>query len=117
MANCPSRRDRMVYLIFQKLCPSRHQGFLFKWFQSENECLLELPTMTTNSFKNPITKNLKTFFLPFFCTDFTIMTFIPLFRNISKIHNDKRHPKQVYSFHANVDIKTKFTFLKKHIHE
>ena len=89
-----------------------HQGLLFKWFQCENECLLGLPTMTTNSFENPIIKNLETFFF-----DFTIMTFIPLFRNISKIHNDKRRPKQVYSFHANADIKVMFTFLKKHIHE
>ena len=64
-----------------------------------------LPTMTTNSFENPIIKNLETFFFIIFYTDFMIMTFIPLFRNISKIHNDKRRPKQVYSFHANADIK------------
>ena len=69
-----------------------HQGLLFEWFQGENECLLGLPTMTTNSFENPITKNLETFFY-FFGTDFTIMTFIPLFKNINKIHNDKRRPK------------------------
>ena len=73
--------------------------------------------MTTNFFENPIIKNLETFFYHFFCTDFTIMTFIPLYRNISKIYNDKRRPKQVYSFHANADIKAMFTFLKKHIHE
>ena len=78
---------------FQKLCPSGHQGFLFKWFQGENECLLGLLTMTTNSFENPITKNLETFFLSFFCVDFMIMTFILLFRNVNKIHNFKRHPK------------------------
>ena len=36
-----------------------------------------------------------------------------LFRTISNICNDKRRPKQVYSFHANVDIKVKFAFLKK----
>ena len=93
MAKCLSRRDQMVYSIFQKLCPLGHQGFLFKWFQGENECLLGLPTMTTNSFENPITKNLETFFYHFFCADFMIVTFIPLFRNVNKIHNDKRRPK------------------------
>ena len=119
MANCLSKRDQMVYSIFSKIVPLGHQGFLFKWFQGENECLLGLPTMTTNFFENPITKNLEIFFFyhHFFCTDFTIMTFIPLFQNISKIHNDKRRPKQVYSFHANADIKVMFTFLKKYIHE
>ena len=68
--------------------------------------------MITNSFKILITKNLETY-----CIDFTITTFILFFRNISKIHNDKKGPKQVYSFHANADIKTVFTFLKKYIHE
>ena len=66
MADCLSRRDQMVYSIFEKLCPSGHQDFLFKWFQGENECLLGLPTMTTNSFENPINKNLRTFFIIFF---------------------------------------------------
>ena len=83
-----------LFDFFQKLCPSRHQDFLFKWFQGENECLLGLPTMTTNSFENPITKTLKPFFLfIFFCADFMIMTFFPLFRNVNKIRNDKKRPK------------------------
>ena len=95
MANYPSRHDQKVHSIFQKLSPSGHQGFLFKWFQGENECLLGLPTMTTNSFENPITKNLEIFFLSFifFCANFMIMTFIPLFRNVNKIRNDKKRPK------------------------
>ena len=114
MANYLDRRGQNIYLVFKRMCPMEHQGLLFKWFQGENECLLGLPTMTTNSFD--YYQNLETFFY-FFGTDFTIMTFIPLFRNISKIHNDKRRPKQVYSFHANVDIKAMFTFLTKHIHE
>ena len=75
-----------------------------------------LLTMVTNSFEDPIIKNLKTFFI-IFCTDFMIMKFILLFRNISKIHNNKRRPKQVYSFHANADINAKFTFFKKCIHK
>ena len=44
-----------------------------------------------------------------------IMEFIPLLENISKIYNDKGCPKQVYSFHANADIKAKFyIFQEKH---
>ena len=74
-----------------------------------------LPIVITNSFEN-LFKNLETFlFIIFFYHffNFVIMKFIPLFRNISKIRNDKRRPKQVYSFHANVDIRAKFTFLEK----
>ena len=89
MANYLNRRDQNIHLVFKRMCPIEHQDLLFKWFQGENECLLGLPTMITNSFENPITKNLETFFLSFFCTDFMIMTFIPLFRNVNKIHNDK----------------------------
>ena len=54
MANCLSRRDQKVHLIFQKLCPSGHQGFLFKWFQNEKGVFIEmdlLPTVITNSFQ------------------------------------------------------------------
>ena len=67
MANCLSRHDQKVYSIFQKLCPSGHQGFLFKRFQGENEYLLGLPTMTTSSLENPITKTWKHFFIFFDC--------------------------------------------------
>ena len=62
MANYLNRHDHNIHLIFQNLCPVEHQDLLFKWFQGENECSLGLPTMTTNSFENPITKNLKIFF-------------------------------------------------------
>ena len=31
--------DQKVHLIFQKLCPSGHQGLLFKWFPNERESL------------------------------------------------------------------------------
>ena len=51
---------------FSKNCALRGtKVFLFKWFQGENECLLGLPIMTTNSFENPITKNLEIFFYHF----------------------------------------------------
>ena len=68
-------------------------------------------------FRESYYQKLENIFLSFSYTDFMIMTFIPLFWNISKLHNDKRRPKQVYSFHANADIKAMFTFLKKHSHE
>ena len=38
-ANCLSRRHQKVYSIFSKSCPLGHQGFLFKRFQSGEECL------------------------------------------------------------------------------
>ena len=37
--------------------------------------------------------------------------------SISKIHNDKSVQNEVHLFHANVDIKAMFTFLKKCIHK
>ena len=44
-----------------------------------------------------------------------VMEFIPFLENISKIYNDKGCPNQVYSFHANADIKAKFyIFQDKH---
>ena len=36
------KRDQKVHLIFQKLCPSGHQGLLFKWFQDENGVFIEM---------------------------------------------------------------------------
>ena len=113
MVNCLRRHDQNVYLIFfQKLCLSGHQGFLFKWFQGENECLLGLLTVTTNSFENPITKNLKTHFL-FFCADFIVMTFIPFLEILAKFRTTKMSKTQVHLFHANVDIKAEFTYFKR----
>ena len=65
MANCLSRRDQKVHLIFQKLYPSGHQGFLFmvpKW----KEVFIRMDsllTMITNSSRVPLFKNLETFFI------------------------------------------------------
>ena len=109
-ANCLSRHDQKVYSIFSKSCPSGYQFFFQiapKW-KEVSIGMDSLLTMVTNSFENPIIKTWKHFFFYFM-----IMKFILLSRNISKIHNDKRRPKQVYSFHANADIKAKFTFFKK----
>ena len=77
---------------FSKLVPLGAPRSLIQMVSKWNGVFIEvglLPTVITNSFENPIIKNLETFFLSFFCTNFMIMTFIPLFRNISKIHNDK----------------------------
>ena len=104
------------FIRFFKIVPFGAPRLFIQMVQGENECLLGLPIMTTNSFENPITKNLETFFY-FFALTLMIMTFIPLFRNVNKIHNDKRHPKQIYSFCANADIKVEFTFFKKCIHK
>ena len=99
---------------FFKIVPLGAPRSLIQMDSKRKGVIIEMdlsPTVITNSFEN-LFKNSKTFF-HFFCTDFMIMTFIPLCRNINKIRNDKRCSKQVYSFHANVDIKTRFTSLKK----
>ena len=54
------------FVFFQNCAPWGTNVFFFRRFHSEKECLLRLPTMTTNFFENPITKNLETFFLSFF---------------------------------------------------
>ena len=77
MANYLSRRDQKVHLIFQKLCPSGHQGLLFKWFQNEKGVFIEmdlLPTVITNSFQIQNQTFEKHFH--FFFNDFMIMKFI-----------------------------------------
>ena len=61
-----------MFIRFFKLCPLGHQGFLFKWFQGENECLLEFPTMTTNSFRIPIVKKFENIFTHIFSFSFAL---------------------------------------------
>ena len=80
MINCLSRRDQKVHLIFQKLCLSRHQGLLFKWFQNEKEAFIEmdlLPTVITNSFQIQNQTFEKKILFSFFFNDFMIMKIIP----------------------------------------
>ena len=112
MTKCLSRRDQKVHLIFQKLYPSGHQGFLFmvpKW----KEVFIRMDsllTMITNSSRVPLFKNLETFFYFFifiFCTKA-----YSLFKNISKIKMTKTSDTQVHLFHANADIKRMFTSFK-----
>ena len=97
---------------FSKSCPSRHQDFqkISKWKKVfiKTDCLL---IMITNHFEIPVVQNLTTFSF-FFC----IVIYF-LFKSINKIHDDKMCLKQVYSFHANANIKAKFTFFKKCIHK
>ena len=70
MANCLNRRDQMVYSIFFKIVPlGAPRFFLFRRSHSERECLLRLPTMTTNSFRIPVVQKLRTFSPIFFHWD------------------------------------------------
>ena len=59
---------------------------------------MDSPTMITNSFKIPVIKTWKHFhhFLFFFA-----LKFYSLFRNISKIQNDKKRETKALFFHAN----------------
>ena len=68
--------------------------------------------ITTNSFRIPVVqKNWKHFHLYFF---FCIGMY-SLFRSNNKIHDDKRRPKQVNSFHAHADIKQCLHISKVHL--
>ena len=95
---------------FQKLCPSGHQGLLFKWFQNEKRVFIEmdlLPTIITNSFQIQNQTFEKHFHFLYWLYDH----FIPFFLEVSaKIHNDKSVQNKVHLFHVNADIKAKFTF-------
>ena len=74
-----------------------------------------LPTLITNSFKIQ-NQTFEQYFHFHFLLYFMIMKLF-LFRNISKIQNDKMFETQVHLFHAHANIKARFTFLNKHIHE
>ena len=84
MANYLNRHDQNIHLVFKRMCPMEHQGLLFRWFQGENECFLRLPTMTTNFFENPITKNLETFFYHFFALTLWSWHLFPFFEISAK---------------------------------
>ena len=72
--------------------------------------------MTTNSFRIPVVQKFENILTHIFSFSFAL-GFIFFFRSINKIHDDKMCLKQVYSFHANANIKAKFTFFKKCIHK
>ena len=75
-----------------------------------------LLTMVTNSFENPIIqKKLDTFFIIIFLV--TLWNLFPFLEISAKFIMSKVSETQVHSFHAHIDIKEVFTFLKKHIHE
>ena len=114
-ANCLSRRDQKVYSIFQNRAPWG-TIFLFKRFHGERKCLSRFLIMTTNSFRIPIVQKFENIFTHIFFIFFCIGIY-SLFRSINKIHDDKRSLEQVYSFHANANIKAKFIFFKKCIHK
>ena len=102
---------------FPKSYPSGHQGFqkIPKWkkvFIQTNWLL----TMITNHFEIPVVQNLKTF--SFFALTLWSQNLFPFFlKKIStKFRTTKMSETQVHSFHANADIKEKFTSFEKCIH-
>ena len=103
MANCLRKRDQNVYSIFSKSCPLGHQGFLFKWFQGENECLLEFPTMTTNSFRIPIVQKFENIFAHIFLFSFALGLIFFLeasikFMKTKSVQTKSIHQSKVYIF-------------------
>ena len=103
---------------FSKSCPSGHQGFqkIPKWKEVfiKTDWLL---TMITNHFEIPVVQNLETFSFFLFLHwlyDHKIYPFF--FKTSAKFRTTKMSETQVHSFHANANIKVKFTSLEKCIH-
>ena len=76
MANCLSRRDQKVHLIFQNCAPqgtkvSNSNGFKMKWSVYRDEFIT---SSNHQFFQDPKSNIWKTF--SFFCVDFMIMKFI-----------------------------------------
>ena len=83
------------------------------------ECFIKmnlLPTVITNSFQIQNQTFEKHFHFHFFA-NFMIMKFIPFLETLARFIMTKVSKTQVHSFHANADIKAKFTFFKKCIHK
>ena len=115
MASCQSRHEQKVYSIFSKSCPLGHQNFqkILKWKKVFIK-MGSLPTVTTNSFRILVIRKFENIFTHIFSIFFGIGIY-SFFRSINKTRDNKRHPKQVYLFHANADIKAKFyIFQEKH---
>ena len=91
MANCLRRRDQMVYSIFFKIVPLGAPR-LSKDSKVEENIYIDGLIIDNDHqfFQDLYYQKLGNIF---FCADFMNMTFIPLFRNVNKIHNDKRRPK------------------------
>ena len=91
-ANCLSRRDQKVYSIFQNRAPwgtkvFYSNGSRWKWV------FVRITNNDHQFFRRSYYQKLGDIFSYHFYVDFMIVTFIPFFRNVNKIHNDKRHSK------------------------
>ena len=113
MANCLSRRDQNVYSIFQNHAPRGTKIFqkIPKWKKVFIK-MCWLPTVITNSFRIPVVQKFENIFSHIFSFPFAL-GFILFLLVSTKFMMTKNVQNKVYSFHANVDIKVKFTFLKK----
>ena len=100
----------MVCSIF-KAVPLRVPRLFIQNFPKWKEVLVRMdsPTMITNSFKIPVIKTWKHFHRHFFFA----LEFYSLFRNISKIQNDKNMKQKFFYSMQMFDIKMMFTSFKK----
>ena len=118
MAKCLSRRDQIVYSIFQNCAPRGTKVSYSNGFKMKESVYRD--GFITNSnhqfFQDPKSNIWTTFLFSFFALTLWSWNLF-LFRNISEIQNDKMFETQVHLFHAYANIKARFTFLKKHIHE
>ena len=113
-ANCLSRRHQKVYSIFSKSCPTK--AFYSKVSKVERKVYQDglLPIVITNSFRIPVVQKLENIFTHIFFIFFCIGIY-SLFKSNNKIHDGKRRPKQIYSFHTHADIKQCLHILKVHL--
>ena len=75
-----------LFDFFQKLCLSRHQDFFIQIVPRWKWVFVKITNNDHQFFRESYYQKFwNPFFLSFFCADFMIMIFIPLFRNVNKI--------------------------------
>ena len=102
---------------FSKIVPFGAPRSLIQMVPKRKEVFIEMDLLAiviTNSFRIQNQTFEQHFHFLLWLYDHEIYLF---FRNISEIQNDKMFETQVHLFHAHANIKARFTFLKKHIHE
>ena len=117
MANCLSRRDQKVHLIFQNCAPRVTKVSYSNGFKTKGSvCRDRFITNSNHQFFQDPKSNIWTtfsFFLSWFY-DHEIYSFL---ETSARFIMTKVSKTQVNLWHAHADIKAVFTFLKKHIHE
>ena len=120
MANCLSRRDQKIHLIF-KIVPIEAPRSFIQVVSKRNGVFYQDEFITNSNhqfFQDPKSNIWKTFSFSSFFFALTLWSWnLFLLETSARFIMTKVSETQVHSFHAHADIKAVFTFLKKHIHE